>query len=195
MMRVSPLGIFGARYHLDQVAEWARQDAAITHVHPICQQANALYAMAIAQAIRTGCDAETLYAHILDWAHSLAVEERLIDTVRAAAAAPPATYVRQQVWVLIALHNALWQLLNAYSLEEGLVDSVMQGGDTDTNAAIAGALLGAVQGRLAIPKQWENSVLNCRPQAGDSRVFRPRPQVFWPVDALELAERLLGGAG
>jgi ADP-ribosylglycohydrolase len=27
MMRISPLGIFGARYELEQVAEWAQQDA------------------------------------------------------------------------------------------------------------------------------------------------------------------------
>ena len=54
LMRISPLGIFGANFDLDQVAEWARQDAAITHVHPVCQQANALYTMAIANAVREG---------------------------------------------------------------------------------------------------------------------------------------------
>ena len=35
------------------------------------------------------------------------------------------------------------------------------------------------------------SVLNCRPEAGRANVFRPRPEAFWPVDALELAERLI----
>jgi len=30
MMRISPLGIFGACHELDKVAEWARQDAALT---------------------------------------------------------------------------------------------------------------------------------------------------------------------
>jgi len=39
----------------------------------------------------------------------------------------------------------------APKLEEAVVDSVMRGGDTDTNAAICGALLGAVHGRGAIP--------------------------------------------
>jgi dihydroxyacetone kinase-like predicted kinase len=38
-------------------------------------------------------------------------------------------------WVLIAFQNALWQMLHAPSFEEGVVDTVMQGGDTDTNAA------------------------------------------------------------
>ncbi len=55
---------------------------------------------------------------------------------------------------MIAFRNALWQLLNALSFEEGVVDTVMRGGDTDTNAAICGALLGAVYGLDAIPVQW-----------------------------------------
>ncbi|MDE0285492.1 MAG: ADP-ribosylglycohydrolase family protein, partial [Gammaproteobacteria bacterium] len=59
-----------------------------------------------------------------------------------------------------------------------------------TNAAICGALLGAVWGRHAIPDQWTECVLNCRPAAGQPHVHRPRPECFWPVDALELAERI-----
>ena len=75
LMRISPLGIFGARHDLDEVAEWARQDAAITHVHPICQQANALYAMAIADAVREGVDGQSLYERIVIWARELETEE------------------------------------------------------------------------------------------------------------------------
>jgi ADP-ribosyl-[dinitrogen reductase] hydrolase len=40
LMRLSPLGIWGANYDVRQVAEWAQQDAAITHPHPVCLQAN-----------------------------------------------------------------------------------------------------------------------------------------------------------
>lgn len=73
----------------------------------------------------------------------------------------------------------------------------MAGGDTDTNAAIAGALLGAVHGREAVPAQWRQMVLSCHPAEGAPAVRRPRPRAFWPVDALTLAERLLvlGAAG
>ena len=80
----------------------------------------------------------------------------------------------------------------AESLEHGVIDTVMRGGDSDTNAAIAGALLGAVWGRSAIPAQWEDSILNCRPKVGEPNVRRPRPERFWPVDALALAEALVG---
>ena len=67
--------------------------------------------------------------------------------------------------------------------------TVRRGGDTDTNAAVAGALLGAVHGREAVPLQWRSMVLSCRPHA--LRAPRPRPMGYWPVDVLEIAERLL----
>ncbi|MBW2306394.1 MAG: ADP-ribosylglycohydrolase family protein [Deltaproteobacteria bacterium] len=191
MMRISPLGIFGANHELEQVAEWARQDAALTHPHPVCQQANSLFAMAIAHAIRTGCGARDLYQQIETWAKDMNMKGSLLEAIHGAAAAPPADYVHQQGWVVTAFRNALWQLLHAPDLEQGVVDTVMRGGDTDTNAAICGALLGAVHGRDAIPVQWVESLLNCRPVAGQPHVRRPRPECFWPVDALELAKRLL----
>lgn len=61
----------------------------------------------------------------------------------------------------------------------------------DTNAAICGALLGAVCGREAIPAQWLDCLQNCRPEAGHPQVRHPRPECFWPVDVLELAEGLV----
>ena len=119
------------------------------------------------------------------------VDGSLLDAVRGAAEAPPADYVHQQGWVLIAFRNALWQLRHAQNLQEAVVGTVMRGGDTDTNAAICGALLGAVHGKGAVPAQWVESLLNCRPESGQPHVRRPRPECFWPIDALELAERLL----
>jgi len=191
MMRISPLGIFGAKHDLEHVAEWARQDAAITHPHPVCQQANALFTMAIAHAVRHGYDTRNLYEQIMAWAVDMEVDGSLLDAVRGGPEAPPADYVHQQGWVLTAFRNALWQLLHAPNLEEAVVDTVMRGGDTDANAAICGALLGAVWGRNAIPDQWTECVLNCRPAAGRPHVRRPRPECFWPVDALELVEGLI----
>jgi len=38
MMRISPLGIFGTGFELNQVADSAMQDAALTHPNLICQQ-------------------------------------------------------------------------------------------------------------------------------------------------------------
>ena len=191
MMRISPLGIFGANHDLRQVGEWAKQDAALTHPHLVCQHANALFTMAIAQAVRTGDGAHDLYEQIVAWANEIGVEDLLMEAIRSAGEAPPADYVYQQGWVLIAFRNVLWQLLHAPNLEEAVVDTVIRGGDTDTNAAICGALLGAVYGRDAIPVQWEERLLTCRPTSGQAHIVHPRPECFWPVDALLLAERLV----
>ena len=191
MMRISPLGIFGANHDLQQVAEWAKQDAALTHPHPVCQQANALFAMAIAHAIRTGIGTHDLHEQMVLWAAEMDADDSLMETITGAAETPPEDYVHQLGWVLIALRNVLWQLLHASNLEEAVVDTVIRGGDTDTNAAICGELLGAVWGRDAIPYQWTECLLNCRPVAGQAHVRHPRPECFWPVDALELAERLV----
>ncbi|MDO5538142.1 MAG: ADP-ribosylglycohydrolase family protein [Desulfovibrionaceae bacterium] len=202
MMRISPLGIFAARLRADMPAEkaieavsgWAMEDAALTHPNPVCLQANALFVAAIARAVVFGGSGEEIYQAVRQHAVELKAESALMDAVAGAGESRPADYVRQQGWVLTAFRNALWQLLHAPSLEEGLVDTVMQGGDTDTNAAICGALLGAVHGIEAVPEQWVSCVLNCRPEAGKKGVRRPRPQCFWPVDALDLADRLAGEA-
>jgi ADP-ribosylglycohydrolase len=84
-------------------------------------------------------------------------------------------------------------LLNAPNLEEGVVDTIMHGGDTDTNAAIAGALLGAVYGRERVPERWIRALLTCRPTP-NSGTKHPRKEEYWPADALELAEKLIGVA-
>ena len=81
--------------------------------------------------------------------------------------------------------------MHAPSLEAAVVATVREGGDTDTNAAICGALVGAVTGRDGVPSQWQRMVLSCRPMPGYSHLTQPRPALFWPADALTLAERLL----
>lgn len=191
LMRVSPLGIFCWNFDPEKASLLAQSDASLTHPHPVCLQANALFAMAIAQLISGRKTAQETYQDIKFWATQRKVEQTLMKAILDAPGSAPADYVDQQGWVIIAFHNALWQLLNAPSLQAGVVDTVMRGGDTDTNAAVAGALLGAAYGLHAVPSQWTTKILSCRPKDGDPRVHRPRPECFWPVDALELAKALV----
>jgi ADP-ribosylglycohydrolase len=191
LMRISPLGIFCWNCDLESTSRFAQQDAALTHPHPVCLQANALFAMAIAQLISHQKSPLEAYENIKLWATEMNVEKTLMKAILDAQNSVPADYLHQQGWVIIAFQNALWQLLNAPSLEEGVVDTVMRGGDTDTNAAIAGALLGAAYGRHAVPSQWTTKILSCRPKAREPNVRRPRPECFWPVDAPELARSLV----
>ena len=193
LMRISPLGIFGANYPLDTVAKWAVEDAKLTHVHPVCLQVNALYAMAISETIKQGLTAEQVYKAIVDWAEELKVEQSIKDQIQLAKNSPPEDFLNQQGWILLAFRNALYQLLHAESAEQGIIDTVNRGGDTDTNAAICGALLGAVHGRKSIPERWVKKLLICRPLEGLVNVKRPRSPCYWPVDVLIVAERLLQG--
>jgi ADP-ribosylglycohydrolase len=149
--------------------------------------------VAIDDTIGAWKGAQELYEQIKQWAVEMRVDAFLRKAIVDASTSAPADYVYQQGWVIIAFQNALWQLLHAATLEDGVSDTVMRGGDTDTNAAIAGALLGAVYGRNAIPNQWTEKLLKCRPEVGRPNVRHPRPECFWPVDALHIAECLIAG--
>lgn len=192
LMRVSPLGVFGARLDPDDLAAHAQTDALLTHPHEVCQAANVALTAAIAFAIRTGASASEIHRYALDVVQRKIPVDSLLASLRAAETRPPDDYQRQQGWVLIALQNAFYQLLHAPDLETGVVDTVMRGGDTDTNAAIAGALLGAAWGVATVPRQWIDCLCNCRPADATPGVHRPRPPQYWPTDALGLAGRLIG---
>jgi hypothetical protein len=45
--------------------------------------------------------------------------------------------------------------------------------------------------RTAIPIQWEHAVLTRQPDMDNPGITHPRPQCFWPIDALELARKLV----
>ncbi|KAH7261658.1 ADP-ribosylation/Crystallin J1 [Fusarium tricinctum] len=61
-------------------------------------------------------------------------------------------------FVLDSLSIAIAALLDKRGLEDVLVDVVRIGGDTDTNAAIAGGLLGARDGEAGIPLRWRTKL-------------------------------------
>jgi ADP-ribosylglycohydrolase len=53
---------------------------------------------------------------------------------------------------------ALWFAYHEPDLERGLIWLAGAGGDTDTNAAIAGGLMGARDGEGAIPARWLDAI-------------------------------------
>lgn len=57
-------------------------------------------------------------------------------------------------YTLVTLSVALWAYWHAASFEEGLLAVVNAGGDADTNAAVACAILGAKFGFSSIPKEY-----------------------------------------
>ena len=65
-------------------------------------------------------------------------------------------------YTLKAMQVALWCVRRAADFEAALIAVVNAGGDTDTNGAVAGAVLGAHFGLEAIPKRWCDQVARLR---------------------------------
>ena len=62
-------------------------------------------------------------------------------------------------YTLKTLAAGLWAYWNATSFEDGLLAVVRAGGDADTNAAVACAILGAKFGFIGIPEEYINGLI------------------------------------
>ncbi|MBN1520401.1 MAG: ADP-ribosylglycohydrolase family protein [Spirochaetales bacterium] len=192
LMRLAPLAVFGWNMDPERVAKLAMDDAALSHAHPVCLAANAAYAVALASLIGGSGRQAALDAA------ALVVNGQSRESVRLAfsdalAKGPPEDATVNMGWVLVAFRNACARLAAGGGPVEAIRDTAAMGGDADTNAAIAGALVGAAAGAEAFPAGWRAAVLSARPL--DGVYGRPRPEPLWPVDIFRLAERLvvLGG--
>ncbi|TAK84844.1 MAG: hypothetical protein EPO20_13480 [Betaproteobacteria bacterium] len=181
LMRVAPIGIQAAGDPA-AAAEVARTDSALTHPNPVCLDACAAYCAAIAAGVGGATREQMIEAALAQCAGS--VREAIERKER------PADFSAQPGSVIVALQNAFFHLARSQDLEQALVETAGCGGDADTNAAVAGALLGALHGRDAFPSRWVFPVLACRPLA-EAGAPRPRPAAYWPDDLLDLAEALL----
>lgn len=189
LMRVSPLGVFGARSTVGPTvaADYARADAELTHPNPVCVDASAVLVAGIATAIRGGSRRDVLTA-MLDTATTGEVAGALGHGLTGTAD----HYGEHMGWVLLALALSVQALASGETPEDALVAVIGFGGDTDTNAAIAGALLGAVHGASAWPSRWVDTVLECKPEEGKPGVQNPLGREFWATDLLAQADRLAG---
>jgi ADP-ribosyl-[dinitrogen reductase] hydrolase len=193
VMRASPLALWNLAMDDEAREAMTRRDAAITHPHTNCRDATAVFVHTVHRAVAEGLDRESLYGSALEFARSRCEGPDVLDWIARAKTSAPEDFMSKEGWVAIARQNAFYRLLHSDSFEAGVIETVACGGDTDTNAAIAGALLGAVYGRESVPRAWRRAILGCRPMEGGAGVKRPRPAPFWPVDALELAEALALG--
>ncbi|MBP3730186.1 MAG: ADP-ribosylglycohydrolase family protein [Mailhella sp.] len=193
LMRISPLGIWGI--HQDRKTVWqaAKEDALLTHIHPICQQVNQIFVTLIVEAICSKKNGVDLYKDLCLHPENYCSDPFLPEVevcIEKAETDKPVLDSAKNGWVLLAFQNALYQLNHARTFEQALVDSVMGGGDTDTNGAICGALMGAVFGYESIPEAWSSKVLNCKPDKAHNAKY-PRPKYFWATDALTIVDVLM----
>lgn len=176
MMRVSPLAVYHARrlmmadeFTLKELDGDAIMDAYLTHPHPTCVEANVLYARALVLAIM-GYEKKSIMEHLEKAAYYTTnpscVSRNLGQIIPIAPKVKPEDIPSKSGWVLLAFHNAIYRLMNCDSPEQAIRETAYMGGDTDTNCAIAGALVGAYYGFDAFPKDWVFAVENCNTKKG-----------------------------
>ena len=77
----------------------------------------------------------------------------------------------------VGFRLGFWQLVHAPTFAAGVIDVANRGGDADTNAAIAGALLGARDGLAALPRRWVERVHDAVP-ADEALATRYHPRAL-----------------
>ena len=85
-------------------------------------------------------------------------------------------------FTLLTLRLALIALWRAPGFEQGLRSIVEAGGDTDTNGAVAGALLGARFGIDAIPARWRRRIAEIRAGRTPPESYADRLQAAGEAD-------------
>lgn len=67
--------------------------------------------------------------------------------------------IKSSGYIVDSLEAAIWSVMTTSSYKECVLKAVNLGDDTDTVAAIAGGLAGALYGYDAIPEEWKDALL------------------------------------
>ena len=175
VMRCAPVAI-ARRRTPELLVKDSAIACAVTHYAPACQWSciivNAVIALlldggaadlpaVLAAAAADGCP------DLAAIAHRDGIPADILDAIASEDAIPPDTdWLRQDQRLightLLCLQAGLWAAAAPPDFADALIAIVSAGGDTDTNGAVAGAMLGARCGASAIPPQWLDSI----PQRG-----------------------------
>jgi len=161
VMRCLPVAL---RYHdsLDKLMRVSAQQAAITHADERCMWG----AVAVNLAARELLHGNAYFVE--EVVHRLAdrAPRPLMDALHRVPweeeSDLPIARTGEYGYVVHCVEIAFWCAVHRPSLEEALIFLAEAGGDTDTNAAVAGALLGAREGVAGLPPRWLDQIGNAR---------------------------------
>ena len=151
VMYCAPLGLAYAK-RADELLEAAPALSAITHWDERCKTACLAVTLAAAALVR-GDDPESAVRAALERVADREGGEEL-DYLTGAAGIERPIDGPDQGFTLFTAGVALRVAGEAKPFEDGLREVVALGGDTDTNASVAGALLGALHGVDGLPPDW-----------------------------------------
>jgi poly(ADP-ribose) glycohydrolase ARH3 len=163
-IRVAPIALFYG-HNVSTLTQHAVTSSALTHAHPLATTGTCLQAHAIAlctaaceQISPDGFIAQ-LTRSIRDLPASQEYEARLskIPTLLSSRAKPQeiAVTLGNDVYAHASVPTAIYCFLQAPDSFEGAICYALAvGGDTDSIAAMTGAISGAYLGSIAIPQRW-----------------------------------------
>jgi ADP-ribosyl-[dinitrogen reductase] hydrolase len=181
LMRTTPAAIRFSRDRRELTMDAARRISALTHGDPSTGEGCAIFHELMRVALDGGDPLAAIPAalaavadeHRQRWATVLGPDWTPSD----------ATESNGAVWP--TLGQAVWALGQGSDFADVMRRVIDLGGDTDTVAAVAGGLAGAVFGRGGIPSRWASAVHGRVPGHGD--------KVWRLADLQQLATALDGG--
>lgn len=163
-MRVAPIGLV-AFPDLDRVVELAGASARVTHTHPLAVDGAVIQALAVALVMRSASGQLEPAAFLAELTGRTSTEElrrRLAAVGELVEVADPVVVAERLgagFEAVEAVPAAVWAFLSRRgSFADAVTVAVRLGGDTDTVAAMTGALAGAHLGEDAIPPSWREQV-------------------------------------
>jgi ADP-ribosylglycohydrolase len=166
LMRTTPAAVRFARDGRAATADAARRISALTHGDPAAGEGCAVFH----ELVRVALDGGDPLAAVPSAVDAVADEHReRYAEVLAPDWTPEPGAPNGAVWP--TLGSAVWALRHGTSFAEVLRLVIDLGGDTDTVAAVAGGLAGAVYGMGGIPMRWA-SVVHGRVPGHGERVWR-----------------------
>jgi len=159
-MRVAPVGLV-FRDQLPRLWEQARQSALPTHLHPLGIEGAQLLARSVALAThRTTFDRASFFADLLASCQSADYRSK-IEAAAQVQTPEDLALLGNRIEALHSVPTAIASFaLTPESFEETIAHVIFLGGDTDTLAAMAGALSGAYVGAGKLPSQLVNLLEN-----------------------------------
>ena len=159
-MRCSPLAVY-CRNMMDEdfVKYIVTEESSMTHSNPLIHETETLYILCISHLIQNPKDKENAIRKVVDYAQRKCSQEAQnwlkdsFDENRAMPGNPKIGFVK------IAFDHSFRELLKEnIDFTEAMKRVLLLGGDTDTNAAIVGAMIGAYVGYKALNEDWKNKV-------------------------------------
>ncbi len=161
VMRCLPVAL---RYHgdVDRLIRVSIEQAAITHADERCPWSAAAVNIAARELLHGNPHFVEETLRRLEGAAPRALIEAIRRVPGEHEGDLPIGIAGEYGYVLHCVEIAFWCAVHRPSLEEALIFLAEAGGDTDTNAAVAGALLVARDGEAAIPPRWLDQLEQAR---------------------------------